>query len=313
MIGSRIARTTTVDGVVTPAFIHNGSYFFVNLQVYADGLVNCWELLDLALFRDKLRSGWVVTHVPDGVAISVHALASWKIEQGEWRLDADALHARVTELVRAQNPRMENLHDCHGRTTEKRGNINVSILGSPTERPVRFVNPGAFEKRVAGDGRAILVRDDRWYLADLRVFADGTVELGRLPSPRVLDVAGVRAGVADGWIACSVTPGTRVAIHELGSFVVAETQYCTDAGELVREIPDLIDAAAGRPDSVQRCRVAYATYVAAPSDAAKDALRVAYEAVPEHNRMYVGDMDSKDWPVRRILFGDDDPADDLEE
>src|SRR3954463_10490746 len=117
MLGNRIVRTQRVHGVVTPAIIHNGGYFFVNLQVYADGLVDCWELLDLALFEGKLRSGWVQTSIPDGNAIDVHGLGSWIIADGRWDLDAQAMYARVVELVRELNPRMENLHDCHGRTT----------------------------------------------------------------------------------------------------------------------------------------------------------------------------------------------------
>ena len=48
------------DGVVTPAFIHNGSYFFVNLSVYAGGLVDCWEMVDLPLFEEK----WTVDRSP---------------------------------------------------------------------------------------------------------------------------------------------------------------------------------------------------------------------------------------------------------
>ena len=33
---------------------------------------------------------------------------------------------------------------------------------------------------------------------------------------------------------------------------------------------------------------------------------MAYEAVPEHNRMYVlGDMDRKDHPIRAVLYPDE--------
>jgi hypothetical protein len=59
--------------------------------------------------------------------------------------------------------------------------------------------------------------------------------------------------------------------------------------------------------------VSYAAwpYEAAPSEEKREALRKAYEAVPEHLRMYCGDMDSKDEPIRRILgqFGDEGEAD----
>jgi len=99
MSGNRIVRTKTIDGVVTPAFIHNGpSYFFVNLPVYADGLVNCWELVDLPLFKKKLRQGWVTTAVPDGQEIHVHGLGSWTVVDGDWPCSATKFFNRVTEL-----------------------------------------------------------------------------------------------------------------------------------------------------------------------------------------------------------------------
>jgi hypothetical protein len=40
-----------------------------------------------------------------------------------------------------------------------------------------------------------------------------------------------------------------------------------------------------------------------PGQEQRERLRLAYEAVPEHLRMYCGDMDSKDGPIRRILDG----------
>lgn len=32
--------------------------------------------------------------------------------------------------------------------------------------------------------------------------------------------------------------------------------------------------------------------------------REAYEAVPKHNRRYVGDMDTEDFDVRMIIYGE---------
>lgn len=300
----RISRTKTIDGRVTPAFIHNGSWFFVNLQVYADGLVNCWELVDLALFREKLDTGWVTTAIPDGEEIAIHGLGAWQIAEPRWALDPDALFERVTSLVRALNPRMENLHDCHGRTTETIGQVNVSILGSPSEQPVRATGPGPFATQVPGDSVSVFVRAGALYLADLRAFADGVIELGRLPVPETLDLAGLAAAVAEGRVLSRVPVGERVVVHSLGSFVVAEEAWSTEIEDIVRSVPDLIDAANGRPDSVERCRVAFAAYEETPTTARREALRAAYEAVPAHNRMYVGDMDTKDIAVRMILYGE---------
>jgi len=55
----------------------------------------------------------------------------------------------------------------------------------------------------------------------------------------------------------------------------------------------------------EKCREIYYEYLVYPCEDARERLRAAYEAVPEHERMYLGDMDSKDWDYRRILFTDE--------
>jgi hypothetical protein len=305
MAADRISRTRVIDGLVTPAFIQNGHYFFsVNLQVYADGMVECWELLDLALFRDKLRSGWVVPDAPPGAQVSVHGLASWIIRDPSWELDAEGLYDRVVSLVRQLNPRMENLYDCHGRTTEKVDGVDVSIFGLVRERPVRSVGEGLGASRVHGDKLSVLVHDGDYHLANLRVFADGVVEIGRLPTPETTDLDGLRAAVDAARIVGSVPPGGRVRIHGLGSFVVEQACWSSiDPREQVREALDLLARLNGRPDSLDRCRDAYDAYVKSPGEETREALRAAHEAVPEHNRIYVGDMDTEDGAVHMILAG----------
>jgi len=305
MPANRITRTKTIDGLVTPVFIHNDTYFFTNLQVYADGLVNCWEMVDRALFEERLRTGWVTATVPDGCEISVHELGAWTIANGRWALDETKLLDRVNDLIRELNPRMENLHDCHGRTTEKIGNVNVSILGTPREQPVRRSGPGPAAKRIKGDNISVFVRDgNALYLADVRVFADGVIELGRLPTPETLDLSQLTQAIEQGRIVSSAPRDTRIEIHDLGSFTAAEQHWSVDSADLLRSIPDLIDAANGRPDSVARCRAAYEAYLADPTETLREALHSTYEAVPSHRRRYVGDMDTKDIAVRMILYGD---------
>lgn len=307
VVGTRIIRTQVVEGIATPAIIHNLSYFFVNLQVYADGLVNCWDMVDMPLLATKLASGWVTTAIPDGTAISIHGLAAWKIRDGAWPVSSDALYARIEGLVRELNPRMENLFDCHGTTVEVVGNVRYARHGIPRERPVRYAEPtlGRFSSRTEGEQASILVCvDGATFLADLRVFADGTIELGRLPAPETHDVASLTEAARAGRIATRVPDGTRIEIHELGAFTVAEEYYVTELEDMLRSVPDLVAKANGRPDSVQRCREALRAYQVAPGDATREALRVAYEAVPAHNRMYVGDMDSKDREVRHIVYGE---------
>ena len=48
---------------------------------------------------------------------------------------------------------------------------------------------------------------------------------------------------------------------------------------------------------------AFRAYLAEQSAENLNALRQKYEAVPEHLRMYCGDMDVKDIPISMILYG----------
>lgn len=42
-----------------PAFISNGSYFLTDLKIYKNGLIDCWELVTLDEFVQKIENGWV--------------------------------------------------------------------------------------------------------------------------------------------------------------------------------------------------------------------------------------------------------------
>ncbi|HMR09474.1 MAG TPA: hypothetical protein PKA88_27030, partial [Polyangiaceae bacterium] len=303
--GRLISRTTLRLGLATPAFIHNSSYFLVNLQVYEDGLVNCWELLDLKLFEKKLDEGWVVPGVPDGEDLSVHGLGNFKLRAGKWKDSPATLLARVRALVRELNPQLHNLHNCHGQTERLEGKMRVSILGSPEERRLRR-NDDFRRSAIHGDHVSLLYKQQgEVFLADVRAFADGSVEIGRVPEPVVTDLDGVCAAIEKRALFTKPRKGTRVFVHGLGSFEVEKARFITGAQDMLRDLRDIVETLNGRADSSMRCRDAYEAFVADPTTARRDALRTAYEAVPEHNRMYVlRDQDVKDIPIRMIVYGD---------
>ena len=67
------------------------------------------------------------------------------------------------------------------------------------------------------------------------------------------------------------------------------------------EIEELND----RPSSLETCYHAYKQFQDNPTEQTREALRLAYEAVPRHKRHYVlHDMDLKDIPIRMILDGE---------
>ncbi|MFE5587701.1 hypothetical protein [Kitasatospora sp. NPDC056531] len=90
----------------------------------------------------------------------------------------------------------------------------------------------------------------------------------------------------------------------MAAWKFAEVQSWTTPEELPGEVRDEIDRLNGRPDSTGRCPAAVAVFRAEPSEERRAALREAYLVVPEHLRRYaLGDMDSKDWPLKVLAAG----------
>jgi hypothetical protein len=63
-----------IRGVGLPAFIHNLTYHQTIIEVYEDGIIDCWGLVTLEEFKRKVSQGWVVTQIPEGGRIHCHHL-----------------------------------------------------------------------------------------------------------------------------------------------------------------------------------------------------------------------------------------------
>jgi hypothetical protein len=154
--------------------------------------------------------------------------------------------------------------------------------------------------RVEGITRPVFIRNGRDYsLTDLQIYADGSIWCWEW-----VDLAGLKAKVASGWVATSFEVGARASAHHLGSWRFAEPQSGMKPEWLLGEVADEIDKLNGRPDSTGRCLHALDQYLVSRTEEDRAALRAAYEAIPEHLRRYaLGDMDSKDWPLRVLCAG----------
>ena len=134
----KIERKRVLKGRFIPAVINNGgSHFFINLPVYEDGLIDCWEMVDLDLFKAKLNSGWVSPIIPNGKALSIHHLGSWEVKSGTWLFDKDSFYQHVKNVLIDLNPDLTNLYNCHGTTSKRVGKVNASIFGISKGVPVR--------------------------------------------------------------------------------------------------------------------------------------------------------------------------------
>ncbi len=143
MIGRR-NTFRTADGIRVPGtwrhvFIRNGDYHLTDLFIYADGLIDCWDLVTLAEFEEKLRCGWVATDLPEGARASGHELAAWKFSEPRSWHTPELLLAEVRDTVDQLNGRPDSTDRCldavdaflADRTEENRAVARAAYLAIP--------------------------------------------------------------------------------------------------------------------------------------------------------------------------------------
>lgn len=146
MIRNRVTYRT-VDGVRIPGtwrhvFIRNGRYFLTDLSIYADGLVDCWGLVTLEEFEEKLRSGWVATDLPDGAPAAAHGMARWKFSEPQSQLTPEVLLSEVRDTIDQLNNRPDSTGRClaavlaflEDRTEENRAVAREAFLAIPVTK-----------------------------------------------------------------------------------------------------------------------------------------------------------------------------------
>lgn len=301
-----ITRTEILEGFCIPGIIHNMQYHFTDLQVYSDGLISCWEMVDLPMFKDKLNKGWVVTSIPDGEAISIFNLGHWYIEQGEWQHTKETLYNYVYSLLKRLNPTLENLHNYNGNNSKMVGKANVAKHFMPDPKPYYYDDPNSFfPKKISGEKFHIFFRNDdsKTYLTELSIYKSGHIEITNLPSKKVFKFDQLNELTSNGQIASDLKIGETVTILGLGSFKVKSGSGVEIKFKL-NEFADKFNELNGRENSITKCSRIFEEYKKQPTKKVKQELKEAYEAVPVHQRIFVGTMDTKDYEVRQVIYGD---------
>lgn len=305
---TQICRTRRIRGYAFPGLIQNAGYYLTDLKVFSDGLIECWEMVDLPMLKKKLGSGWVVTSVPAGESIGIHGLGALEFKSAEWAHTPRSLVKFLRNVIKDLNPRLENLYDCDGRDTEMVGQVRYAAVDSGNPGPWKTKGPITPLTRGEFGRQARHFRSDggRLHLVTLAFFPDDTAEITSgpeaisLPSSELCDQLGNRD------IFRLPEEGDRVSISQLGTFEAAGGRTWVDPKGLEAEICDIRRQVLGDPGVIEICMRAYRAYLEKQTKYALEALRDSYEAVPRHRRMYCGDMDVQDIPIRMILYGKDE-------
>jgi hypothetical protein len=285
-------------GWCMPTLIKNMQYHYTDLIAFEDGVVDCWEGLDLALFREKLKTGWVATTAPVGAMLSVFNLGCGTVDAFEPLMALSQVEDRVAAAVRDLNPNLAGLVDLNGSTTELRGKVRFAKLPALDGTHYRIA---ADSSRILAKQVPVFVRAPgsplrltRWF-----VYADGTSRVG--PDGWLVELGAVEEEVLRENIVLSVPDRAWIDLDGLGRAKLSRASWGVDPRERIKEQRDHLAELQGGIGAIRACIEAWEAYGREASPSTLEALRNCYVAVPEHLRMYCGDMDTKDSAIRATL------------
>lgn len=296
----KVYRMKMIEGVTVPAIIHNSSYFWHNMAVYEDGTVSCWEKVDLSGVPGKLRRGRLTVSVPDGKSISVYGACEIEITNGKWSFTNESYFDFITDTVRSMNPEMENIYKTSQREREKWQKLRIGFSATPThcridERPFHY-------EHIDGESSNVFMRvDGALALTVLYAYADGTFAVDGIDD-KILTFDDIEKLFADNELCAAPKSGDIVSFSALGTVECASCSIKISRKEKLKELENNSLRVQKKPDAHENCLRAYHAYLTEPNNFNKECLRKAYEAVPEHERCFLGDMDSRDTDFIRILY-----------
>lgn len=157
------------------------------------------------------------------------------------------------------------------------------------------------DTHVPGTYLQAFIHNGDYFLTEIKIYADGKVDCWEL-----VDFEAFKQKVRSGWVVTQLPESARVTISGISSFVAKDVRCFVDPEEFIKEVAEEIEKLNGRPTAADRCLVAYEAFQKEQTEITREKLKQEYETIPEHLRRYVlGDMDRKDFPIRMIIYGED--------
>ena len=156
------------------------------------------------------------------------------------------------------------------------------------------------DKEIVGTYLTAFIYDGSNYiLTDIKIYADAKVYIWDL-----VDLEKFKERVRNESVVTRLPEGANVIISLLTSFIVRDVHSYVDPEEFIKEVADEIERLSGRPTAQERTHSAYKLFQAEQSEAARENLQQAYEAIPGHLRRFaLNNMDVQDVPIRMIIYG----------
>jgi len=234
---TRVLRRQIIEGYSIPAFINNGGHCFVNLDVYEDGRVQCWNFKDFEHFKKDVQRNWVSFSIPNYQSISIVGLGEWIIHEANWLFNKDSFIEYVENVIKMLNPNLENIYKYTERKNEN--GIIYSQNGHGTVFKEKRNSPlcDIFAEIKRGNGHDFFykIRGD-FYLVSANVFSDGSIHLSRLENPVELTLNEFEILIRKKVLVSRIRKNSNVIIYGLGSFKIHKALYYKTINEKLVEI-----------------------------------------------------------------------------
>lgn len=151
--------------------------------------------------------------------------------------------------------------------------------------------------RIPGTWLQAFIHNMNYYVVELKIYQDSMIDCWGL-----VTFDQFKAKVRQGWVVTQPPEGARIGMMTSGTFFTAtNVSASVEPDEFIKQVEDEIRLLNGKPDTLTLAHKALEAYHADRTESAKAALRAAYEAVPKHRRIYLGDMESRDYEYQLIL------------
>lgn len=294
----KIYRYQRVEGKYFPGIINNVNYFFTTVALYEDGVIDCWKKVEFQDIKNVIEKGWLCCEAPNGKNISIFQVGNYTIKSAKWKYNKETYYKTIIDNLKELNPKIENINKITREIPEEDYKKEILFLS----KPFRLEHKINFHQWFNGDNTFIFYNlGGQLYLTTLTAYEDKTFEIGLLEE-KYFSLEEIKEMFEKNILTTEVKD--RFFIKNFAEIEIEKINYFVEKSQKFKEIEDMMKKVCEEETTLELCREAYFEYLADPCDYTKEKLRKAYEAVPEHERMYLGDMDSKDWDYQRILYSD---------
>ena len=299
---NNVYRNAKIEGRSFFGIIKNSSYFLSNLAIYEDGIVSAWEKFDIYQFEKALERKWVVSFIEDNEKLDIHGIGDFKILESQW-LHKDDYYEYIKSILKEMNPEMQNIYKTTKREIEKLEKLKVSFMANPID----FKMKGQFGYDLS-DGKSYFIfrKSDNYssskeiFLTCYAIYDDETISIYN--DDNIYSFDDIKNMFEKNELLLYPKEDDTIIIENLAKLKLKSTIKYTNKKEKLKEIEENIKEISGKENAFDYAIKCYHNYLVYPSDYNRELLKYAYEKVPEHERIFLGDMDNKDTDFRRIIY-----------